>query len=703
MKKFISMILCGFLMVGAAGCSSKESAGKYSPGTYSGSAKGFGGDVTVTITVDSQKITDVKIVGDKETEEVGGAAIKKLPDLILSAQSADIDGVSGATFTSSAVKTALKSALNEAEGVSSSQTTSITMKDGVYTSKQTSYAEVNGLATSGNMTLTATVKDNKFTDIAVKDYTDTDIIGGMAYPILADEVTKYQSLNVDSVSGATVSSNAFFSAMSDVASQAGADPEALKQVDVPVADPVSTEYTTDVLVIGAGMAGLTAATEAAENGADVILLEKNLVYSSSTTRSLGYVIGGGTETQKEMGIEDSADDFYNDISALYEGEPELDLDILHTVAENSPMLNTWLTDRGVVFTDVIHKSEKGARATKRIHVTAGGSSVTSALVGAAEKAGVKIMMGTPAVSLIQSDDGSIIGAKATDGSKDDITIHAASTIVTAGSYSNNTELRAELNPRIDNIAYECGSGEGDAYNWFTEVGADIVSIPYTQFMYYSYAAAFPKFPEVIINSPDNPVYDVLLVAGNGKRVTAEDNFCFEFTKENWNLGYDEGYAIVDQNWMDQYPIYCDDVMNTVVPSSNKPFAYKADSIAELAEDVGMDSAALQATVDRYNELCDKGQDDDFGKDAKYMNKLEGPYYIIRLPQITTDGYTGARINTNAQVLGKDGQWIKGLYAAGSCANGQTVSVNYYGCGTSLLTCGVMGIQAAKDAVAHLSK
>ena len=145
------------------------------------------------------------------------------------------------------------------------------------------------------------------------------------------------------------------------------------------------------------------------------------------------------------------------------------------------------------------------------------------------------------------------------------------------------------------------------------------------------------------------------------------------------------------------------VLNHDVPGSGLPFAYQANTIAELAEQTGLDADTLQATVDRYNELCDKGIDEDFGKDSAYMKRLEGPYTIIRLPMITTDGYTGARINENAQVLDSNGEWIKGLYAAGSCADGQTVSVNYFGCGTSLMTCGVFGRAAAIHAASQLNK
>ena len=721
MKRKVSILLSGVLMLSLTACggnqasapetteaakavaaaeTTAEEKGTYTPGTYTAVGKGFGGDVEVTVTVDGSSITEVEIKGDGETPDFGGKAIEEMPEQIMSAQSAEVDGVAGATVTSDAVRGAVQSALNEAMGI---KETAAPLTDGTYTAQAPSYAEMYGLATTGSMTLKLTVAHKKISEIEVTEYTDTDIIGGMAFPILAQKVIDSQSLNVDAVSGATVSSNGFFAALSDWIEQAGGDAAAWKAVPVETPEKTVQEKETDILVIGAGMAGLSAAIEAAEQGTKVILLEKNQVYSSSTTRSLGYVVGADTETQKAAGIEDTEEAFYKDITSLYEGEPELDVNLLKVMADNSSELNQWLADHGVEFTGVIHKSEKGQRATERIHTTAGGSSLTSALVEAAEKAGVEILMGTPAVSLIQEDDGSVSGALAVNENGDEIAIHAGATIVCAGSYTNNQELFERLNPGINNIAYACGCGDGDAYNWFEAAGAQMINIPYTQFMYYSYAPSFVQFPEVIPNSPDNPVYDILLVTGGAERVTAEDNFCFEFTKENWNRGYNEGYAVVDQEFADQYPILMDNVLNNQVPGSGLPFAYKEETIEKLAEDAGLDPQVLKATVERYNELCDKGADEDFGKDSRYMNKLEAPYYIIRLPQITTDGYSGAKVNEKAQVLDKEGNPIRGLYAAGSCAVSQTVSVNYFGCGTSLLTCGVFGREAAKDAVNQIKQ
>ena len=334
MKRKVSILLSGVLMLSLTACggnqasapetteaakavaaaeTTAEEKGTYTPGTYTAVGKGFGGDVEVTVTVDGSSITEVEIKGDGETPDFGGKAIEEMPEQIMSAQSAEVDGVAGATVTSDAVRGAVQSALNEAMGI---KETAAPLTDGTYTAQAPSYAEMYGLATTGSMTLKLTVAHKKISEIEVTEYTDTDIIGGMAFPILAQKVIDSQSLNVDAVSGATVSSNGFFAALSDCIEQAGGDAADWKAVPVETPEKTVKEKETDILVIGAGMAGLSAAIEAAEQGTKVILLEKNQVYSSSTTRSLGYVVGADTYTQKAAVIEDTEEAFYKDIKSL---------------------------------------------------------------------------------------------------------------------------------------------------------------------------------------------------------------------------------------------------------------------------------------------------------------------------------------------------------------------------------------------------
>lgn len=131
--------------------------------------------------------------------------------------------------------------------------------------------------------------------------------------------------------------------------------------------------------------------------------------------------------------------------------------------------------------------------------------------------------------------------------------------------------------------------------------------------------------------------------------------------------------------------------------------YTGNTIEEVCEGTGLDPEIVQATVDRYNELCAKGEDLDFGKPAEYMESIEAPFYLLRMPMVCTDGYSGARINLNAQVIDVNGDVIPGFYAAGSCAVAQMSSVRYYGCGSSLLFGGTYGRIAAQHAVENLEK
>ncbi|MDL2218485.1 FAD-dependent oxidoreductase [Christensenellaceae bacterium OttesenSCG-928-M15] len=716
MKKSISLFLIVCLM-GAFlfGCTSQPAstpeetaaptpsaapAGIYTPGVYQANATGFGGEIKLSVTVDDHNITTITVLENAETAGIGSNAIEQLPEKFVAENGAEVDAIAGATITSTAMKEAVQSALNQAMGKEAGTDTA--MNDGVYSASVVSYSETNGLPDgNGGLEINTTISGNAITNIEVVRYSDTGVIGGMAFPMLAASVISTQSLGVDAVSGATASSNAFLSAVSDCVKQAGGDPAALKARTVEKRAAETAQHTADILVIGAGISGLTAAVQAARDGASVILLEKNEVLSSSTTRSLGFVVGADTDMQKKQDINDTWEALYQDMLACYEDEAELDKALLEKACRDSKELIPFLEESGVMFEYVKNVSPMEPRATMRTHVTqGGGSALSSALLETAESLGVTVLFGTPATELLMAD-GAVTGSKASNKYGDDITINAQAVIMCAGSYSNNPEMFKKLNPKLTNVEYLCGSGEGDAYNLSVAINADIVDIPYPQMMYYFFSPTWATCPAVLPGSPDNNVPDHLRVDGGGKRVASEQDFCFEYIKKNWDAGYTEGYCVVGQAFADKYPETVETALTTTVSVSGLPFGYQSDSIAELAENVGIDPDVLTATVDRYNALCDKGTDDDFHKDAEHMVKIEAPYYIIRLPEIATDGYTGVRINEHAQVLDTNGGIIKGYYAAGSCAVGQMTGVNYFGCGSSLLIGGVYGREAASHAAAAI--
>ena len=227
--------------------------------------------------------------------------------------------------------------------------------------------------------------------------------------------------------------------------KSGADITALKAVSIEKRAPETTSFDSDILVIGGGMAGMTAAIQAADDGASVILIEKLGVFGGSTTRSEGYVMGAGTDYQKEQGVNDSADAFYKDIMSVYDIEPLLNADLIKKVIYDSADLITFLQENDVKFEKLVAVSTFEPRATPRNHCSANkGSGLTNALVANLEKKGVKVFMNTAATEII-NQDGVVVGAKATNQFGDDITFNAKATILCAGSYGGNVEMMKKLN------------------------------------------------------------------------------------------------------------------------------------------------------------------------------------------------------------------------------------------------------------------
>lgn len=296
-RRCAAMVLGSVMTVSLAGCSGSpasspsteapttsaapettqaaEEAGIYTPGTYQGSSKGFGGQVTVSITVDASAITKVTSEGPDETENIGGAALEELDKQVLEKQSADIDGVSGATVTSNGYKEALALAMAQAKGeeVTSGE---LSFAPGTY--------EGHGTGYGGDVTLSVTFSEDAITGIEVVSNNETEYVGTPAFDIMLQEIQDFTSTGVDSLSGATFTSNGILAAVEDAASQAGCDIQALRAGKIPyeVAPGADIEETYDVIVVGAGGAGVTAAAEIAQQGATVCIVEKNAEAGGNT-------------------------------------------------------------------------------------------------------------------------------------------------------------------------------------------------------------------------------------------------------------------------------------------------------------------------------------------------------------------------------------------------------------------------------------
>ncbi len=280
MKKLLAMLLSVCMLLSMVTFAA-VAEGKYTPGEYEGTAQGFGGTVTVKVTVDENAVTAVTVTGDGETPALGGAAIEGYNTSLVGVTDADaVEATSGATITSTAVKDALAQALAAAAG--EAQTTGeIKFVPGEYEGTATGY--------NGDVTLKVTFGETTIENIEVVSSKETEHVGDVAFEPMFENIKAFTSTGVDVVSGATFTSRAVLNAVNDAAEKAGCDKAALTKGAVPFAyeAKAAVEETYDVVVVGAGGAGMAAAAQAAQDGNTVLVIEKNAEIGGNTLVSGG--------------------------------------------------------------------------------------------------------------------------------------------------------------------------------------------------------------------------------------------------------------------------------------------------------------------------------------------------------------------------------------------------------------------------------
>ena len=269
-------------LVGAAMMLPMASAeGKLASGDYEATSQGFGGAVTVKVTVTDGKVTAATITGDKETETIGGAAIKTLTEKLIGVSSADeVDAVASATVTSNAVKTALADCLRQAAGEEKTETALV---DGVYT------GEGRGFNLTQKVQVTVEIKDGKIVSVTVGDNGETMGMIAAVEEKWIPRVVENQSLAVDAICGATASSNGVRAAVVNALESAGMDVSGMYKA-IPKVN-AAEEYNVDIVVVGMGSSGTTAALAAAESGANVLAIDKAGKWGGTGVTTYGENIG----------------------------------------------------------------------------------------------------------------------------------------------------------------------------------------------------------------------------------------------------------------------------------------------------------------------------------------------------------------------------------------------------------------------------
>ncbi len=543
---------------------------------------------------------------------------------------------------------------------------------------------------NGEMTVETKFSENEIVSVKVLESAETAHIFRAAAERIPAAIVQGQTLNVDTVSGATISRAAILSAVADCVRQAGGNDESLRNKELaPVTKNADQTLETQVLVVGSGIAGLSAAIEAAGNGAKVLLLEKLAVIGGSSSISGGKLQASESFVMKADGIEDTKEAFakYLMDCARDLADPEM----IEAIAYNSADNVQWLSDLGVQFMpDLVALHPYRTPWRGHLPVEQKGYGYTTPMEEKARALGVEILTETPAKSLIM-EDGKVVGVNAQDKTGAAVAIKAGAVILATGGFDRSPELMELYSPLIkDHTSSGVVGNTGDGLIMARDAGAEIIARSGaigncldTTFTYMtntnggSYQAASTG----------------LFVAGEGRRFVDENNFSFARTAAMLDNGYTCFYSIFDQK------SYVDALERAI----SMQRAFKADSMEELAGMTGMNPAVLSETVTRYNELCAAGEDKDFHKPAQFLTPVDqGPYYALLHTYVVSGTFGGPRINMDGQVINTAGEPIPGLYAAGEVANGQFLCYEYPGSGSALisyLTFGrLAGAAAAKTAI-----
>lgn len=596
-----------------------------------------------------------------------------------------------------------KSAGTTAEAEGKTDIASETAVAGGY--QEGSYTAV-GKGMGGEIEILVTFSKDAITEVKVGKHNETPGIGDAPIEKIPAAIVKNQSLMIDAVSGATITSDAILSGVADCVKQAGGDVEALKAKAVTAEKEEDEILETDVVVVGAGMAGLSAAIDAADSGAKVILLEKMGAVGGSSITCGGEILAAETELQKSQGITDSAKDLGD--YWIKKGEGHVNEEMLRFIADHNAESITWLIEQGVVFSGVTTPTSMPWQDPMRCHKTESGNGAgfILPLAESAKQKGVEIRLDTPVVSLINTD-GTITGVVAENAGRK-VTVHADSVILATGGFGNNAELMKEYSPKVPISGVLVGvANQGDGLLMAREAGANIVAG----------GGAIALSIDMGPTGYFEPYGQFLYVSPDGKRFMNEAEYWFARTRKLYDMG-GYCYAITDSKTKN-------DNWGAAVAAGT---AWKADSLEKLAEQLKMDEAVLNATVTTYNGYCKSGTDEEFGKPASrtgmeltqastkenpgmikqeevemsLLNSIEeGPFYAIKLELNSLSGtFGGPQVTLSGEVIHTDGHVISGLYAAGEVANGELLYQEYPCSGSAIQMYCRMGRLAGEAAAKH---
>lgn len=513
---------------------------------------------------------------------------------------------------------------------------------------------------NGEVVLDVNFENSKIKKVTLKESVETDDVGKIAIEKLLEKVNS-GNYNLDEITGATYSSKAFINALADAIQKAGLDYKKILNNNLKLNEKYEVkEINVDVVVVGTGGAGLISAIKAKEAGANVVVLEKLPLIGGNTLISGAEYAAPMNWLQEKENISDSIELFKKDVEKAG-GDKEL-IDVL---AKNALDGAKWLKDDiKVEWTDELMFF--GGHSVKRSLIPKGqsGKELINKLHAKTEELGIEILTETNAYELIVKDN-VVTGVKAKT-KNGELIVNAKSVILATGGFGANKKMLNDNDKEIDDKILSTNSpgSTGDGIKMAQKIGADVVDLDKIQL----YPVCDVETGKLLYTGDTRLVGGAILVNKEGNRFVEELG-----TRREISLG------IKSQTDSIAYQIWDEDSMqkSKILPTHEIEYnnliegkkLCKVNSIDEIAEFFGIDKNNLKETIKKFNEDSENGKDTLFNLRRLGFKIEKAPFYCLKAVPAVHHTMGGLRINKDANVLDKNGNIIKGLYAAGETTGG----------------------------------
>ena len=564
--------------------------------------------------------------------------------------------------------------------------------------------EFTGTATGmGEVSVTVTLTDGVITDCKIVGDSETEGIGSVVIESAADEIVSGNKGAIDVVTGATITSDAINEALAAALAAAGLDAADFTGSGDAAEVAEDTTVDTDIVIVGAGGAGMTAAIAAVEAGKDVVIIESQAMVGGNSVRSTGGMNAAKTPAQDEnefaesagveKTLETAAAEWADNeaITALaatvaeqwaeYQANPVgyfdsvelMELDTLigghgtndpalvEALCSNSADAIAWLSEQGIELTSV---SSFGGASVKRIHrpvdsegkTISVGSYMIPLLQAKCEELGVEFIMNTTANEILTDANGAAVGIAATDKNGAAVTVNAKAVILATGGFGANLDMVVEYKPDLAGFMTTNAPGaQGQGIDMAVAIGAGTVDMDQIQIHPTVEANTAALITEGLRGD------GAILVNAEGNRFTDEVGTRDVVSAAEIAQTGSYSWLVIDQAMADASSVIQGYIKNG--------YTVTGETYEELAEAMGVDAAAFAATMDKWNAAVAAGVDEEFGR-TSFANPLDtAPYYAIKVTAGIHHTMGGLTINPQTQVLAGDGTVIDGLYAAGEVTGG----------------------------------